>query len=407
VSDALSIAAVTMTLRNLVHAAANEALPGTVVTTKPLDRARDGITGNQLNVFLYLTSINGTLRNQDPPGMRPGENGHPALPLNLGYLITAFGDDLDDALGHRLLGHAMRALHDRPLLSAADLQAALPASDLHRQVERVRVTFEPMTSDEQSRLWTAFQTQYRISAAYRVAVILIESRRPHRAAAPVLARGEGDTGPEALPSLTSPLPTLEQVAPPPIGPQEPRPRPYALPGDRLVVSGHNLDGDQVEVSFEHPALDQPVTTGPVPGSAGPDELSVDLPAAVPAGFASVGVTTEVQQVRHDSNRLPLPVAPTITTPMPLQATRGPDGRVQLQVGVAPALREGQRALMIAGGHVAAAAPFTAPASALDFELAIDPGEYLLRVRVDGIDTPAVDLTSRPPSFDPAQRLVVT
>ena len=41
-------------------------------------------------------------------------------------------------------------------------------SDLQDQVERVRITAQPLSLEEMSKLWMTFQTQYRISAAYEV-----------------------------------------------------------------------------------------------------------------------------------------------------------------------------------------------------------------------------------------------
>ena len=61
----------------------------------------------------------------------------------------------------------MGVLHDHPLLGAEEINGALPESDLDQQVERVRITPQPMSVEEMSKLWTTFQTQYRMSAAYQ------------------------------------------------------------------------------------------------------------------------------------------------------------------------------------------------------------------------------------------------
>ena len=53
------------------------------------------------------------------------------------------------------------------------------AATSHEQIERVRITPQPLSVDELSKLWTAFQTHFRISAAYQVSVVLIESTRPN------------------------------------------------------------------------------------------------------------------------------------------------------------------------------------------------------------------------------------
>src|SRR5262249_23935308 len=136
--------------------------------------------------------------NRDVPWLaRPGETGHPALPLTLYYLVTAFGANDDDTVAHRLLGRAMSVLHDHPVLGADEIRVAIPNNDLFLQRERIRVPAQPLSVDEMYKLWTAFQTQYRISAAYQAAVVLIDSTLPTRTPLPVLTRGPDDRGPVA------------------------------------------------------------------------------------------------------------------------------------------------------------------------------------------------------------------
>ncbi len=167
-SNDRAIAAVTSTLRNMLfQAVSSDAdLAGTTVTTRPPDRARqDGSAGNQINLFLYRTSIDAAWRNQDLPGIRPGESGQPPLPLVLSYLMTAYGEDDDEVLAHRLLGIGMQLLNDQPLLSPSAIVAALSGSGLEDQPDRVRITPHPIPMDEISRLWATFSTGYRISVA--------------------------------------------------------------------------------------------------------------------------------------------------------------------------------------------------------------------------------------------------
>src|SRR5262249_56974173 len=89
-SNSLAIAAATATLRNLIFRGVNADLAGTDVTTRPPDRARANITGNQVNLFLYLTTPDAALRNMDTPGLKAGETGKAPLPLVLHYLVSAY-----------------------------------------------------------------------------------------------------------------------------------------------------------------------------------------------------------------------------------------------------------------------------------------------------------------------------
>ncbi len=264
-SNSLAIAAVTATLRHLLDHPVSQELSGATVTTQAPDKINSAT--NVVNLFLYKTSINAAFRNSDMPRrVRSGETGQPPLALNLHYLLTACGlsDDLTDPFSHRLLGRAMSVLHDHPVLSAADIRDALtPADqlihDLYDQVEHVRITPQDLSIDDMAKLWTA--AKYRLSTAYVVSLVLIESMRPARAPLPVLRRGSEDRGVDAQANLIAPYPTLtgmrfatERV-------------PSAQLGDVITLVGHHLDGDDVIARFTHRRLPAPIDVGPLAGIA--------------------------------------------------------------------------------------------------------------------------------------------
>ena len=62
----------------------------------------------------------------------------------------------------------------------------------------MRFTPFAMSTEEISRLWTAFQTNYRLSTAYEASVVLIDSTRPAPSPLPVLKRGDHDQGVTAV-----------------------------------------------------------------------------------------------------------------------------------------------------------------------------------------------------------------
>ena len=207
-SNSLAISAVTATLRDLltqgIHADAE--LVDAEISTAPLDKTPKNDALPQVNLFLYGASPNTGWMNGDPPSARPGEESRPALALDLHYLVTVFGKADDDVVAHRLLGRTMRILHDHPVLGRDEIRNALDGNDLGDQVERVRITPQPLTLDEMSKLWTSFQREYRMSTAYHVSVVLIESDRPARTPLPVLTRGEGDLGVDVVPEPVSAVP---------------------------------------------------------------------------------------------------------------------------------------------------------------------------------------------------------
>jgi hypothetical protein len=394
VSNELSIAAVTSTLRSLLHGAADATLPGTPVTTRPLDKARDGFAEPQLNLFLYHTAIDAAWRNMDMPGVLNGEPGFPPLPLTLHYLVTAYGKEDDDSDDHRLLGVAMRALHDHPLLGPAELRATLPESDLYRQVERVRITSQPLSLDEMSKLWTAFQTQYRVSAAYEVSVVLIESHRPNGSGPPVIMRGAGDVGVVVRPDLLLPIATLEEVAPATVD-----------AGGTIELTGHDLGGDTIRLRFTHPALGDPLYTAPTPAPSGLT-YTATLPVGVPAGIATVAAVIDRRGHELATNELPLAIRPKVTSALPLAAQRDANGHVSISVDVTPAVLAGQDVFLLAFGRQLRADPFPGPTNSISFSFSADAGASPMRIRIGGTDTQLI-LAGPPLAYDEDQRLEIT
>ena len=404
-SNPLAIAAVTATLRNLLlqGITLEPALADTLVTTQAPDLARGTNNVNQVNLFLYHLVGNGAWRNMNvPQQVRPGETGQPPLALNLHYLITAYGRNNDDIFTHHLLGRAMRVIHDHPLLGAAEIRAALPESDLHTQFERIRFTWNPLSMEEISKLWTTYQTHYRLSVAYEATVVLIDSTRSSRAPLPVLRRGPEDRGPEAGADLIPPFPAIEAVIPP-------NSQDSAELGDLLTVEGHHLDGILTQVRFTSPRRDTPIDVPPEPGGTA-TRLTVRLPtdvAAWPAGFyrLAVRVRRASDQARI-TNELPFALAPRITPPATV--ARDPNGDATIVVACVPNVLPDQRAVLLLGDREAPAEPHPAPSSSLTFIVRdAAAGEWLVRVRLDGVDSRLVDRTVVPPQFDPTQKVTIT
>lgn len=408
-SNALAIAAVTATLRNLLEAGINgDTVLGFVRTTaSPPDKARgNGDNDNQLNLFLYQTTLNAGWRNMDMPRqIKAGEVGQPPLPLNLHYMITAYARDNDDVLSHRILGRAMSVLHDHPLLGAGEIRAALADADLHNQVERIRITPEPLSLEELSKLWTTFQTQYRISAVYEATVVLIESQRAVRAALPVLTRGAGDRGPIAWPDLTPPFPTLTSVEPPFFHPDAlPGQQPNAQLGDSVILRGFHLDGD-VTLRFTHPRLSASLEL-PLAGQTNPAMLSFTVPnapATWPAGIYGVSALIKQGGQERVTNTLALALAPTIT----LAPTDGTPGDFALTVTCAPQVLPDQRVALLFGDREIAVAPRTTATDTLNITVPdVALGEYYVRLRVDGVDSMLINRAVSPPAFFENQKVTI-
>jgi len=406
-----AIAAVTATLQAILLKEAPTGAPDfsdLSVSILPLDKARALNTNNQLNLFLYMVVRNAAWSNADMPRqVQPGEVAIPPLPLNLYYLLTAFGRDDDAAqpFGHELLGKAMSVLYDHPVLSAADITSAtqtiLPANDLAQQVERIRITLHPLTIDELSKLWTGFAMQYRLSAAYEVGVMLIESTRAARAGLPVLTIGPGNQGVIAQSNLLPPVPTLTGII-------LPNNQSSARLNDIVTLTGLNLNGTNISVQFSHPLLTLPVPVAPL-GAVTATALTLrvpDLPLALPAGIYTITVLVQrpSETFQRTTNALSLPVAPTVT----LAPASAPAGSVDYTATVSPQILPQQLVILLLGSTEILADPHPSQAGTLTFNAPnLAPGTIWFRLRVDGVDSILVNQGQTPPVFDPTQQVTVT
>jgi hypothetical protein len=404
-SNASAIAAVTATLQAILgtEIALDPALNDTTVTALPLDKARGTITSNQLNLFLYQVLPNAAWRNMDmPTSTRPGERGNPPLALDLHYLITAFGreNDTSQPFDHHLLGKAMSVLYDHALLGPDEIRIAFPGSDVENQPDRVRITFQPLSLEDISKLWMGFATQYRVSIGYDVSVTLIESTQTPITALPVLTRAQGDKGWTSQSNLRSPLPNLTGIL-------LPSRQNSARLGDPLTVTGANLDGTDLVAQFNHPRLANPITVGLGPNTV-PSQVNVQIPnspAAWPAGFYSVGLLVQKtgENFHRTTNQLALSLAPTVTVAPP----HAPAGTVTYTATCSPDILPGQAAFLLLGDLEIAPQPFTAQTNTLTFVASnLGAGSYFFRLRVDGVDSLLINRGTTPPTFDMTQQVSI-
>jgi len=412
-SNVLAIAAATRTLRNLLQLAVPQLdtdLSDLEVTLQPPDVARKGITKAQINLYLYQVVANAAWRNLDMPQQtRAGETAPPALALNLHYLITAYGrgeTDLD-AVSHRVLAAAMSTLHDHPVLGVDDIRSALTGNDLADQFERVRITPLTQSVEELSKLWTAFQTNYRMSAAYEATVVLIDSRRPVRAPPPVLRRGPQGQGVVATTGAAAMLDAITY----------PNAQPALRLGEDATLQGRRLTAEHAVFRLSSPRLDAPVDITPQPGGGDSMVLHLAAPPEDADAFSrwAPGLYTVALLQQPPglpallSNELPLAIAPTVTVAPNAAAA----GDLLLQLTCAPRVRDGQRVVLLFGDRTATPQSISNPAdphqpTTLTFQLAaVAPGTYPVRLRVDGADSVPVDFSGSVPAFAPNQQVVVS
>ncbi len=140
-------------------------------------------TPNHISIFLYHIIENGYMKNQ--PIVRNGARlvNYPPLSLNLYYLLTPYvitTQNNSESLGvHTLLGRAMQAFYDNAILEGTALLDALPAGqkDYYENIEELKITLNPVSLDDLTKLWGSLDTPMRLSVCYEVRVIMIDSKR--------------------------------------------------------------------------------------------------------------------------------------------------------------------------------------------------------------------------------------
>lgn len=428
-SDALAIAAVTAVLKSMLENSVTDlSLNGVVsVTALPPDRIKVKEDEKaQINLFLYQVTHNQGWKNTGLPShSRDGIRlSNPPLALDLYYLLTVYGkEDFDDEI---LLGYAMQTLHETPVLSRGlvsrllesyvtphdgnprqEIMEKILASGLADQVELIKIVPHQLNTEEISKLWSTFQTNYRPSVSYHLSVVLIESKQQTRSALPVLKREI-----EALPYLTPPFPTLLEVKPPE--------NQHAVRlGEILTLGGHHLHGDEVLVRFksarsssilELEAEDEATSTEvrvKIPDEPVPEPIDEDSPMHPDnwkAGIYSIaGVIKRNGEPELITNELPLALAPRIKS---VNVT--PEGIATVEC--APKVWKGQKATLVIGNRETEAEKFEAnKTDTLTFSFSDLPrGEQRVRLRVDGVENTLINRKGSQPEFysDPGRHRVV-
>jgi hypothetical protein len=273
---------------------------------------------------------------------------------------------------HELPGLGRRGLRETAAGSTdVRVRQVLAESGLSEQEESIKLSLQPMGGEEMSKMWTAFQAQYRPSVAYHASVVLIRSTRP--AVSPLPVREP------RLHVRTLRRPRIDAVSPQSV-----------VAGDTLTLAGSGLRAETVRVLFgdvASPALlmvseERIDATVPDGLRAGVNTVRVDQPIDVSAG----GPPDLRRGV--DSNAVAFMLAPRMVDPVPASAVRGS----VLALTVDPLVERRQRAELLLGSTaIAREAPEgEAEATAtLRFEIpaAFAVAPHLLRIRVDGAESP--------------------
>ncbi len=393
-STALAVAAVTQALKNLLTDGVLDdevaAQVGDVsVTALPPDRVPvDGADArSQLNLFLYQVIENAAWRNMGYPAF--GSDGtrisNPPLALDLHYLLMAYG--AQELHSEILLGYGMQVLHDTPQLSRDGLRAALAgvtppdpnalppqlraiaSSGLADQFELVKLTPEVLSTEEISRLWTAFGAKYRTSAAYVASCVLIQQTTPVAAAKRVAQAN--------LQVQTFLNPQLDTLAPL-----------LAAAGDTLTLGGSQLWQPGVTT------VQVGTAASPLLAGAGATQLQVIVPDTVPAGVQPVYVVQAVDFGAQggglhpgvESNSIAFMLIPRFD-PLPGNIARGDTLTLTVTppVGIDQdvSVLFGEVAVAVPPRPEPAAPPYTTTTISVIVPASLTPGPTLVQLSVDG------------------------
>ncbi|MFC5175317.1 DUF4255 domain-containing protein [Nocardioides taihuensis] len=186
-SNFLAVATVSASLQRLLTPRVSAAVGGAEVW---VDRSDVKHQKSGVNIYMYKTSLDSVSRNEELPGRTSDGTtlrARPRVPVSLHYLLTFHGRD-DELVPQRLLGATLAALHTHPILGT-DLIAQVTAeataqppthaylalTDLADADEVVRVSPDPMSLDELSKLWSVFfQSPYQLSATYVASAVRLE-----------------------------------------------------------------------------------------------------------------------------------------------------------------------------------------------------------------------------------------
>jgi hypothetical protein len=435
-STALAIASVTAVLKDLLNNGlidhnVSASVGAVTVSALPPDRidALDSENKSRLNLFMYQVTPNAGWRNVGLPYR--GANGerlsNPPLALDLHYLLTAYG--AEEFHAEILLGHGMQLLHETPVLARASIRkslappspvtggGSLPAgmealftSELAEQVEQIKILPQSLSTEEFSRMWSAFGAKYRPTAVYQASVVLIQSRQATSSALPVRAR--------TVKVVPFQQPVIERIMSQqqpgdPILPDQP-----ILAGHTLILVGQQLRGDDTEVNVGG-IMEKPATSG-----VSDRQIAVPIPASLQAGVQGVQVIhwrlLGDPETRHrgvESNLAAFILRPRIATMAvsDVQGTGNAPRSANVNLSVKPAIGATQRVVLLLNAFTPVSSPpntaepvalaysFNAP-SRFDLQNPPDPppppsesitipvvgvqaGQYLVRVQVDGAESP--------------------
>lgn len=420
-NTALRIASVTQVMKDLLvnglidHDLSGAMQENIVVTALPPDKVPMTPEASQLNLFMYCVTYNQGWNNAAYPSFNQAgaRISNPPLALDLHYLLSAYGSaELHNEI---LLGYGMQLLHQTPSLNRDAIRKALAppdisglsslppslqhltASDLAEQAELIKITPEVLNIEDISKLWAAFGSKYRPTAAYKVTVVLIESTKSVKVGPPVKQSNiYVDTlrTPQIEHILSQKTPADSFVEGQKI-----------FAGYRLELRGIQFNNATVSVQIDAVEIDPVATNLTVTNQS----LSFDLPADIPAGSRLIQIvhprkmgTPEADHTGVMSNAIAFELAPGLSAvPVVNNPQQAADTTMSADIAlkVTPLVAPGQKVVLLLNELTPSATPkaysfqlptaqmqqLPAPTADLTIPISgVKKATYLLRLVIDDV-----------------------
>jgi len=151
-------------------------LPGSGnITSEPPFRLfkDDAPSDNHLSIYLFRVLENADLRNAPQFANPAPDFQFPPLVLNFFYLITPLTNSAEN--DELLLGRTMQIFYDHAIVRGSELSGLLGTN-----AEELRLSLSPTSLEDVTKLWCAFLRPFRLSVAYEVRAVFIDSERSTR-----------------------------------------------------------------------------------------------------------------------------------------------------------------------------------------------------------------------------------
>jgi hypothetical protein len=401
-SNALSIVAVTAVLKDLLeNGLVNDSITASVgdvlVTALPPDLIKVGTDErSQLNFFLYHVTQNRNVdwvsqefRSKHSRVNKTQRSLNPPLALDLHYLLTAYG--AKDFQAELLLGYAMQLLHTTTVITSELIENALKNAStsnttslisqalagvsipkLAQQIGQIKLSPEFLSMEDNSKIWSSLQTHYRPSASYLVSMVLIDSHELNQPEGGYTEWSE---------------PTIEQVTTPT------QTQSLIFAGSTVIIRGKHLRGDitRIRLGNREKLL--------VPEDIKETQISLKLPDDLSAGMQAIQVVHLTMgngghRENFTSNVAALIIHPKISVSLHQVVDSGADLRSgEITVKFHPKLGKTQRVVLLLNeisnlNNLAQSIVVPSPHEDTDVMNIvvnnIKPGNYLIRVQVDGV-----------------------